>query len=383
MMRARLALFLSLIAASAAAQLPPVDATKRPACVDGRPWSIWLLNESSSSDCDAVAGGSSEAFCCCKDGTVAACASGSGGSGTVTSVALAVPAEWSVSGSPVTSSGTITISEATQSANTVYSGPTSGSAAAPGFRALVAADLTAASPYGQYDAARPPSSCAKCEEYTGDAESGSLTWTAAGNADVTKSFASDAIRFVVTGDSTAIDRYMYTTAAPASGDWTLTAKATVSFTSSGVPMCGLAVIHSGTQASPTSLTQIIAYYSTSVTNAVMQSATSLTSATSNLGSSVSYASCPSCSREIWFQFRYSDSADTLQGCISDDGLFPGAMPTAMCPIRTSVTAATYFGFLVDDLVNVGSGVVAGDCTFDFIRLRTDSAGTTAPFKAGE
>jgi hypothetical protein len=65
----------------------------------------------------------------------------SGGFGTVSSVALAVPAEWTVSGSPITGSGTITISEATQTANTVYAGPTSGGAAAPGFRALVDADI--------------------------------------------------------------------------------------------------------------------------------------------------------------------------------------------------------------------------------------------------
>lgn len=64
-----------------------------------------------------------------------------GGTGTVTSVAVAVPSEWSVSGSPITTSGTITISEATQTANTAYAGPTTGSAAAPGFRALVDDDV--------------------------------------------------------------------------------------------------------------------------------------------------------------------------------------------------------------------------------------------------
>lgn len=66
---------------------------------------------------------------------------GSGGSGTVTSVDLAVPAEWTVSGNPITTAGTITIAEATQTANTCYAGPTSGGAAAPGFRALVDADV--------------------------------------------------------------------------------------------------------------------------------------------------------------------------------------------------------------------------------------------------
>ena len=40
--------------------------------------------------------------------------------GTVTSVDLAAPAEFTVSGNPVTSSGTITIGKDTQAANTVW-----------------------------------------------------------------------------------------------------------------------------------------------------------------------------------------------------------------------------------------------------------------------
>jgi hypothetical protein len=64
-----------------------------------------------------------------------------GGSGTVTSVGLSLPGIFSVSGSPVTTSGTLTATLATQSANTVFAGPASGSAAAPAFRSLVAADI--------------------------------------------------------------------------------------------------------------------------------------------------------------------------------------------------------------------------------------------------
>jgi hypothetical protein len=75
------------------------------------------------------------------DGTWAAVAGASGG--TVTSVAFTAPAEFSVSGSPVTSSGTLAVTKANQSANQVWAGPTSGSAAAPAFRALVAADIPA------------------------------------------------------------------------------------------------------------------------------------------------------------------------------------------------------------------------------------------------
>jgi len=65
------------------------------------------------------------------------------GTGTVTSVALSLPAIFTVSGSPVTTAGTLTATLATQAANLVWAGPTTGAAAAPTFRALVAADMSA------------------------------------------------------------------------------------------------------------------------------------------------------------------------------------------------------------------------------------------------
>jgi hypothetical protein len=70
--------------------------------------------------------------------TIAATA---GGTGTVTSVGLSLPGIFTVSGSPVTTSGTLTGALATQAANTVWAGPSSGVAAAPTFRTLVAADI--------------------------------------------------------------------------------------------------------------------------------------------------------------------------------------------------------------------------------------------------
>lgn len=63
------------------------------------------------------------------------------GAGTVTSVALSLPNIFSVSGTPVTSSGTLAGTLATQNANLVFAGPTTGSAATPTFRSLVAADI--------------------------------------------------------------------------------------------------------------------------------------------------------------------------------------------------------------------------------------------------
>jgi len=66
---------------------------------------------------------------------------GGGGGGTVTSVGLSLPALFSVAGSPVTTSGTLTATLAAQSANLVWAGPATGAAAAPSFRSLVAGDI--------------------------------------------------------------------------------------------------------------------------------------------------------------------------------------------------------------------------------------------------
>ena len=88
------------------------------------------------------------------------------GTGTVTSVAQTVPAEFSVAGAPITTSGTLAITKATQLANRVWASATSGGAAQPAFRALVAADLPAGTgtvtsvglvlPTGVFDVAGSP-----------------------------------------------------------------------------------------------------------------------------------------------------------------------------------------------------------------------------------
>lgn len=59
----------------------------------------------------------------------------------VTSVGLAMPNIFSVSGSPVTTTGTLTAALVNQNANVVLAGPAAGGAAVPSFRALVAADI--------------------------------------------------------------------------------------------------------------------------------------------------------------------------------------------------------------------------------------------------
>lgn len=79
------------------------------------------------------------------DGTVWRDATGSGGggggTGTVTSVGLSMPAEFTVTGSPVMVTGTLGAAKASQAANQVYAGPGSGASAAPVFRTLLQADM--------------------------------------------------------------------------------------------------------------------------------------------------------------------------------------------------------------------------------------------------
>jgi hypothetical protein len=61
-------------------------------------------------------------------------------SGSVTSVGLSLPSIFTVSGSPVTTTGTLTGTLASQTANTFFAAP-NGSAGTPTFRAIVAADI--------------------------------------------------------------------------------------------------------------------------------------------------------------------------------------------------------------------------------------------------
>jgi hypothetical protein len=70
-------------------------------------------------------------------------AGGGGGGGGVSSVALTAPAEIGVSGSPITSSGTIALSWTSEPGHSFFAGPSSGSSGTPAFRSLALSDLPA------------------------------------------------------------------------------------------------------------------------------------------------------------------------------------------------------------------------------------------------
>ena len=63
------------------------------------------------------------------------------GGGSVSSVGLTMPSDFTVSGSPVTTTGTFGVTYATQGQRKFFAGPTSGADAAPTFRLMAATDL--------------------------------------------------------------------------------------------------------------------------------------------------------------------------------------------------------------------------------------------------
>lgn len=106
------------------------------------------------------------------------------GSGTVTSVGLSLPAIFTVTNSPVTSSGTLTGTLANQSANLVWAGPASGPAAVPAFRSLATADLpvTVVLTSGSYADPAWITSLAKSKVGLSNVEDTALsTWTGSAN----------------------------------------------------------------------------------------------------------------------------------------------------------------------------------------------------------
>jgi hypothetical protein len=102
----------------------------------------------------------------------------SSGVGTVTSVGLTMPGLFTVAGSPVTTSGTFSVTLNTQLANRVLAGPVSGGAAAPTFRVLSAADIPTALSSHTFTGITPDT------DATRDLGSPSLRWANIYSADL-------------------------------------------------------------------------------------------------------------------------------------------------------------------------------------------------------
>jgi len=127
--------------------------------------------------------------------TGSACGTGNG-SGSVTSVGLSLPADFTVSSSPVTGSGTLTATYANESSNTFLAGPSNGGAATPTWRAIVVADIPTLNQNTTGTAANVTGMVATVNGGTGSAVAPNSGQIPVGNADgtgyVPQSLAGDA-----------------------------------------------------------------------------------------------------------------------------------------------------------------------------------------------
>jgi hypothetical protein len=96
----------------------------------------------------ALQGSSTHEFLLTQTDPVVLAGSAPGAGGTVTSISLSTPSEFTLGGSPITTSGTLAIGKALQPAHTVWAGPISGGVAEPVFRTLIASDIPPLPPSG-------------------------------------------------------------------------------------------------------------------------------------------------------------------------------------------------------------------------------------------
>jgi hypothetical protein len=163
------------------------------------------------------------------------------GSGTVTSVAMTgdgVIFNSTVGGSPVTTSGTLVPALLTQTANTVLCGPTSGGAAAPTFRALVAADIPSGAPvaWSSLTNALGALTLANAGNATTFNQTSAVNWTWANTTSATVTTPQNAPAFIWSG------QYWATGAATGADTWTLAQTLTAGLNGASI----LALSHSGT-----------------------------------------------------------------------------------------------------------------------------------------
>lgn len=383
------------------AHVPTVVPGARGDCSASNSREIFLVNQTDANDCDATPSGTSTAHCCCLNGSWGSCSAGTGGgSGTVTSAAMTVPTGFTISGSPITTSGTFALGLSNQSANTVWSGPTSGGAAAPAFRSLVdndvpdsitvtlAATATAlaangsncaagksargvdaagaaescddTAPYGLNDPLMPPASAGTggcIETFAGGAEVCTWAWANQDSA----SIAYDQGGALLLGDATN-ELHIRAIAAATNADQTFTVRLNTYWdgTSADNDMCGIVVTEGGTLASPTSIRYTLqgdlatnGFYWVSDTDYAPTGSTTLQNISWDLTILRSVYVC--------HQLRYIDSTRAI-------GMYYSTGPecTDWAQLGSNSTLASdplYWGFHVRQ---------GGPCRIQRVQLRTDT-----------
>jgi hypothetical protein len=138
------------------------------------------------------------------------------GAGTVTSVGLTLPSIFTVTGSPVTTAGTLTGSLASQMANRIFAAP-NGSAGAPTFRAMVAADMPSAGVASGGNVTGTWPSLSISAAATGGVITGTYPAITVGSGQITNAMLTGSIaltKLATQADSTIVSNISGVTAAP-------------------------------------------------------------------------------------------------------------------------------------------------------------------------
>ena len=418
-----------------AAGLEVTKVAKLPTCTNGSPWAIAVVDGNSSTDC-STGSGTTEVICACLDGSRTAI-SGGGGSGDITDVwsdatgdvsALTAAAGDTLdagsadASSPTTRSTSLpgTCSEGQHHQDTDSGGSETYVCTAANtwtklttstdiigvtldigddggndstgiteiatenddYTALIEESADKATlrfdkipPYRQYDVDRPPSSCATCEEWTGDAAA--QTWAWENQESSTETIGLDGNTLIHPADSTGFAvRYLTNGPDGSATDFVISTKVTLS-AGGASNLAGIFVLISGTAASPTLIhTCAVAATSGDSARVQYQSWTSYTSAATTLGTMTAGVINIKAPQPVYLQFRYVSSTKTPRCWASMDGIIfrdtgygsnLGAHPT------------TTMGMAIGAF-SVGE---PGGGHFYYWRARSDATGTSSPYPVGE
>lgn len=390
--RAQLAALLALLAAApAAADGDRVAATKLPTCTDGEPFLVYIVDATADDDCDATGGGTTEAPCLCLDGAYVAMLA-SGGAASDSFKTQNTPSgtdpvadsstdtlNWTA-GTGITLTGdsttdTITVAstipsitldlgddagnDSTALAEIATSGDDYSVVTEPSAdKALL--NFAKVPPYRQYDPARPPSSCASCEEWSGDIASLSWSWGNQGTA--TETLEMDGA--TISGpQTTATALRVRCVAAPAAADFTVHSRVSGSGTAT-FNHWGIALLQ-GTLATPTRIDSITP---TSVTDSAIDIRSQRYTNYSTYGAGHADTGDMDESsiqgRAIDLRIAFTDSSNVADFAFSYDG-------RTYITVGASIAISANPDFVCievnsEDTVN---GVVAH---FQWLRIRTDS-----------
>lgn len=376
---------LALVAGAALAHEPvlrlPLPAE---ACRDGSPLSVWVVNAADATDCSA-GGGVVENECCCVNGSWVDCvgSAAAGGYATCQEEGSSLTQRTTINfvGASVTCADAggktvCTFTDATGPSVILDLGDDGGNDST-GLTEIAPVnddygvctessadklkiDVGKIAPYRQYDPNRPPSTCASCEEWTGD--TATLSWSWGNQGGTTETLEMDGAT-IAAPQNTATALRVRCVAAPAATDFTVHALV------AGIPLdaynhFGIALLQ-GTLATPTRIDSITpTSLSVSVTDIRSQRYTNYTTYGAAHADTYDADGSEFRTRPVFLRIAFTDSGDTATFSYSYEGRIYTNVGSGI-----AIAANPAFVCLV---LNSEDNVYGVTAHYQWFRIRTDS-----------